>query len=108
MTIAGSETTATLLSGCIFYLCQTPVALKRVTEEIRCSFASAQNIQARECAKLEYMNAVIKESLRLYPPLVTNMPRITPAAGCVIDGRFVPANVCLLFRRDLKLTRFQN
>ena len=70
-----------------------------LTEEIRCAFSSAQHIQARECAKLEYMNAVIKESLRLYSPLVTNLPRITPAGGCVIDGRFVPENVCLLFRQ---------
>lgn len=97
MTIAGSETTATLLSGCMFYLCQNPLSMKQVTEEIRVTFSSAEGIQARECAKLEYMNSVIKESLRLYPPLVTNLARITPAGGCSIDGRFVPENVCPSF-----------
>lgn len=93
ITTAGSETTATLLSGCIFHLCQNPSSMKRLTDEIRQNFSSNQDIQARACAKLEYLNAVVKESLRLYPPVATSLPRITPAGGCVIDGHFVSENV---------------
>lgn len=93
MTIAGSETTASLLSGCTYYLCMNPTATKKVTKEIRDTFLSARDIQARECARLKYLNAVIQESLRLYPPLVTNLPRITPAGGCIIDGHFIAQNV---------------
>ncbi|KAI4088664.1 MAG: hypothetical protein LQ344_005902 [Seirophora lacunosa] len=93
MTIAGSETTATLLSGCLFYLCRNPLSMQRTVDEIRSAFATDSSIQARECAMLDYLNAAIKEALRLYPPLVTNLPRITPAGGCVIDGHLVPGNV---------------
>lgn len=93
LTIAGSETTATLLSGCLFYLCQNPLSMQETVDEIRSTFATDSHTQARECAKLDYLNAAIKEALRLYPPLVTNLPRITPAGGCVIDGHFVPGNV---------------
>ena len=73
--------------------------MKKLTQEIRSTFTSDRDIQARECAKLEYLNAVVKESLRLYPPVVTTLPRITPAGGCIIDGHFVPGNVRLLSHR---------
>ena len=103
MTIAGSETTATLLSGCTYYLCQNPGALRKVTKEIRDAFPHAQDIQARECAKQSYLNAIIKESLRLYPPLVTNLPRITPLGGCMIDRQFVPENVDLFLLHMIRV-----
>ncbi|PYH43708.1 cytochrome P450 [Aspergillus saccharolyticus JOP 1030-1] len=89
--IAGSETTATLLSGMLYYLLITPRALSRVTDEIRSSFAHERDITVTRTAHLPYLHAVLEESLRMYPPVAGLLPRVTPAPGQTICGRFVPA-----------------
>lgn len=93
--IAGSETTATLLSGATYHLLSNPVALKKLQVEIRESFQSEDEItplSVRNPSKLPYMEAVLMESLRIYPPIPASLPRMIGSMGDVIDGHFVPAN----------------
>jgi hypothetical protein len=93
--IAGSETSATLLCGCIFYLCTNPHAMSHLVGEILSAFHSAEDITFRSSAALPYLSAVIEESLRMYPPFVTSLARIIPAGGAAVDGHFVPEGVRL-------------
>ncbi|KAJ5719828.1 hypothetical protein N7493_006706 [Penicillium malachiteum] len=88
--VAGSETSATLLSGCIFYLCTNPHAMRRLTTEIRSTFTSDDEITFRNISPLKYLSAVIEESLRMYPPFVTSLARKVPKGGIIIDGEFIP------------------
>jgi cytochrome P450 len=88
--IGGSETTATLLSGCVYYLCTHPEVMEKLATEIRSSYASESDINFASVSKLPYLLAVLQESLRVYPPAPGNMPREVPAEGAIIDGRFVP------------------
>lgn len=90
--IAGSETTATLLSGCIYYLCKTQPVMERLVNEIRTAFKSDEEITFNEAEKLQYLNAVIEESLRIYPPIPVGLPRIIPAGGASVAGHYVPEN----------------
>lgn len=56
---------------------------------------------------LPYLNAVIEETLRVYPPVVTHVPRVVPKGGATVDGHFLPENVCtnlLQLRFNGKLT----
>lgn len=92
--VAGSETSATLLSGCIYYLCTTPQVMSRLVHEIRSSFAKETDMSFKSIAMLPYLAAVIEESLRMYPPFVTSLARIVPYGGALIDGQFVPGGVC--------------
>jgi hypothetical protein len=46
-------------------------------------------IQDAEARKLPYLQAVIKEGLRIFPPVVGLMSKVVPPEGDVIDNLFV-------------------
>jgi cytochrome P450 len=46
-------------------------------------------------ATLPYLNAVLEESLRIYPPIPAMLPRLVPEKGAMINGEYVPAEVSL-------------
>lgn len=86
--IAGSETTTTLLSGLTCHLLRNPSVLRTLESEIRSAFSSSADITGDSAARLPYLNAVIEEALRLFPPVAFGLPRISP--GAVVDGEFIP------------------
>jgi cytochrome P450 len=91
--IAGSETTATLLSGATFHLLKSPSALEKLTEEIRTTFPDAAELTFATLAHLPYLNACLQEALRIYPPVAGTLARRTQAGGAIINGQFIPENV---------------
>ncbi|CZR68230.1 related to cytochrome P450 CYP3/CYP5/CYP6/CYP9 subfamilies [Phialocephala subalpina] len=90
--IAGSETTATLLSGVTYYLLANPQVLSKLTAEIRGEFRNESDITMISVNRLNYELAVLNEALRIYPASAGSLPRVTPPEGCTIAGRFVPGN----------------
>lgn len=88
LTVAGSETTATALSGISYYLCRDARVYQKLVSEIRGAFTATDQITGRATEQLPYLKAVIDEGLRLYPPIAAGLPRISP--GEVVDGHFVP------------------
>lgn len=79
----GSETAASMLAGCLFYVTKDLAVLNRLTGEIRRSFDTAEEIDSKRLATLPFLNAVLQESLRLYPPVAAATPRLTPPSGCL-------------------------
>jgi cytochrome P450 len=94
--IAGSETTATLLSGCVFLLQKNPHVREKLEAEIRDKFLDENEITMLSVSHLKYLDAVIEESLRCYPPVPIALNRMTPPEGATICGHWVPGNVRLL------------
>ena len=92
--IAGTETTATLLSGLTYLLLSNPKTMTKLVREIRGAFTSDTEISMEALARLPYLNDCIKEALRRYPPVPTGLSHITPADGSTICGHFVPPGVC--------------
>ncbi|KAF2661813.1 cytochrome P450 monooxygenase-like protein [Lophiostoma macrostomum CBS 122681] len=90
MLIAGSETTATLLTGVTYLLLKNPDAYAKLVREIRGRFKSQSEITIDEVNKLEYMIACLQEGLRYYPPVPTGFPRTVPKEGDRISGYYVP------------------
>ncbi|KAL4898954.1 putative sterigmatocystin biosynthesis P450 monooxygenase stcF [Aspergillus multicolor] len=88
--LAGSETSATLLSGCIWLLLTNPEHLQQLTRRIRARFNKAAAINAQTVGQIDGLQAVIEESLRLYPPVPMQSNRIVPAPGASIAGVWVP------------------
>ncbi|KAI4223150.1 MAG: hypothetical protein L6R40_008526 [Gallowayella cf. fulva] len=93
LSIAGSESTATALSGAIFLLLTHPSVYERVIAETRSAHPTEEAITLSSTHHLEYLNAVITETLRIYPPVAITLPRRVPAGGDLILDRFVPAGV---------------
>ncbi|KAJ5257984.1 hypothetical protein N7524_009540 [Penicillium chrysogenum] len=82
--IAGSETTATVLSGVTYLLLRNPRVLVKLQDEIRSEFTKEEEITLESCNKLEYCPA---SSLRLFD---FGLPRIVDAQGDMIAGNWVP------------------
>lgn len=91
--LAGSETTSTALSCITFYTLRDPEISRRLQAEIRTSFKFYGKINAQSTARLEYLQAVVLEGLRMYPPLPFALPRVVPEGGDIIDGKYVPGGV---------------
>lgn len=89
--LAGSETTATSLTGLTWYLLNNPACLQALTSELRDTFSSVDQIVSDNTAALPYLNACIEEGLRLFPPAPLALPRDSP--GAFIDGHYVPEDV---------------
>lgn len=92
---AGSETTATALSGITYLLLRNQPAYKRLTSEIRSAFTSAEQINIDAVNNLPYLIASIQEGLRYYPPAPTGLPRVVPGVGQEISGHYIPGGTSL-------------
>ncbi|KAL8705810.1 MAG: hypothetical protein Q9201_001097 [Fulgogasparrea decipioides] len=93
--MAGAVTTATFLSGVLYYLGHNRQALARLQEELRSTFTSLEDINSKKLMDCVYLNAVVEEGLRIYPPAgAAHLSRIVPKGGCEISGSFIPGGVC--------------
>lgn len=89
--MAGSETTATVLTGITFFLLKNPETMRKLVKEVRETFTSQDMIKSDSTARLKYLNAVIEEGLRMFPPLAIELPRECP--GTMVDGHYIPKGV---------------
>ncbi|KAF9875111.1 hypothetical protein CkaCkLH20_07377 [Colletotrichum karsti] len=90
---AGSDTTAISLSGMMYNLCKHPHAMQRLRKELDDAAADgsiSNPITFREAQALPYLQAVIKESLRVHPATGFTMPRVVPEGGRQLAGSFLP------------------
>jgi cytochrome P450 len=94
---AGSETTATCLSGATYLLLTNREKYEKLTNEIRSAFNSEEEITVGRCDQLKYLVAVFQETLRIYPPAPAGFSRFTPPEGEFMEGYWVPGNttVCM-------------
>lgn len=94
--IAGSETTATLLSGVTYLLLKNPEAYNKLVAQIRGKFTRQSEITIDEVNNMEYLIACLQEALRVYPPVPTGFPRAVPKGGDTISGLYIPEGVSTL------------
>ncbi|KAL0938610.1 trichothecene c-15 hydroxylase [Colletotrichum truncatum] len=88
--VAGSETTATALSAITYYLTTHTRAMTKLNEEVRSAFSTEADIDMVSVQKLQYMQAVVNEGLRMYPPVPTGiMRRVSEGEGLFL-GQYVP------------------
>lgn len=83
---AGADSTAVMLSTILFHLVRQPAVRKRLKEEIRERQAGV------DYQSLPYLQAVIREGLRLSMANPARLTRIVPSksTGCTVSGFFLP------------------
>ncbi|EZF74480.1 hypothetical protein H105_03818 [Trichophyton soudanense CBS 452.61] len=106
--MAGSETTASALSGTLFYLLKSPAVMQKLRKEIESTFQHESDITMRSTQGLEYLNAVLQESMRVYPPVPCTFPRTTPPGGATICGRYVPGGYIVGINQLAAMTSAKN
>ncbi|EPQ56837.1 cytochrome P450 [Gloeophyllum trabeum ATCC 11539] len=88
---AGSDSTASVLTFLLYYMISSPTALKTLRAEIDSAFMRdpSQALNSSVLASLPYLNAVVKESLRLGTPF-PGLPRVVPPRGMILEGKYIP------------------
>lgn len=99
--IAGSDTTAAAIRGVLLQVMTNPRVCARLQEEIDQAEVGEDIISFAATKTLPYLQAVIRESLRVRPPVVNIFPRDVPAGGDAVvvgDGdetMFLPGGACI-------------
>lgn len=112
---AGSDTTSISLSAILYYLIKSPDKYKKagflpienlcnqkanrpkLRDEIDESYSSGEASRPmtyQQSQRLPYLQACIKEGLRLHPATGLPLARVVPKGGAQICGRFFPEGVC--------------
>lgn len=91
---AGSDTTAIAIRAVLYHLLKNPDKMRKVVKEIDDAAAEgklSQPVSFKESTNhLPYMQAVIKEGLRIHPSVGLLLERHVPRGGAVICGRHIP------------------
>eukprot|EP01012_Entosiphon_sulcatum_P012017 TRINITY_DN1747_c0_g1_i1.p1 TRINITY_DN1747_c0_g1~~TRINITY_DN1747_c0_g1_i1.p1 ORF type:complete len:549 (-),score=70.11 TRINITY_DN1747_c0_g1_i1:68-1690(-) len=86
--IAGRDTTAVTLSWTFYVLCQNPGVAQKLVEEIDRELAGAEPTY-ENLKPLKYLNGVIHEVLRLYPPVPGDF-KVAAKDAKLPDGTIIP------------------
>ncbi|KAM5360590.1 Tryprostatin B 6-hydroxylase [Fusarium oxysporum] len=91
--VAGSDTTSTSLTCALFELARHPDVYRKLRTEVDDLLKPEDTHSHSALAKLKYLQAVIDETMRLYPAIPSGLQRITPPQGLHINGTFIPGNM---------------
>ncbi|XP_043942773.1 cytochrome P450 4B1-like [Protopterus annectens] len=86
----GHDTTASGISWILYCMAKYPIHQRKCREEILEVLAGRETVEWNDLGKLTYTTMVIKECMRLYPP-VPLISRMTTKTMTFPDGRSVPA-----------------
>lgn len=93
---AGSDTTGISMTATIYFLMKHPTCLQKLRDEI--DTAARDGILSdpatfQEAQKLPYLQATIKESLRMHAAVGQILSRVVPEGGTQLAGRNFPQGV---------------
>ena len=91
--VAGSDTTATVIRTAMLHLLSNPAAYAKLQAEIDDAVRDGRvssPVTDPEARQLPYLQAVLKEGLRMKAPAAGPLFKTVPPGGDVIDGKFIP------------------
>ncbi|KAL5227213.1 hypothetical protein ABZP36_015478 [Zizania latifolia] len=93
--VASSETSATVLQWTMAELMRNPRVMRKAQDEVRRVLAGQESVTEESLSGLHYLRLVIKEALRLHPPVTMLLPREC-RSPCRVLGYDVPVGAMVL------------
>jgi cytochrome P450 len=94
--MAGADSTATAMRSTFLHIITNPSVYYKLNDEIASASKegriSTPVIRDAEARALPYLQACIKEGLRIWPPLTGLMTKMAPPEGDHFKGMFIPGN----------------
>ncbi|KAJ1276958.1 hypothetical protein BS78_05G256700 [Paspalum vaginatum] len=90
----GGETISHTIECALAELLQAPNIMRKVQEELKSVMGTKQQIDETDISKLPYLQAVVKETLRLHPPVP--LPPYEAEATVEIQGYTIPKGTKVL------------
>jgi cytochrome P450 len=89
------DTVSVTMTWLFYYLTMYPDIRAKLLEEITPYFGKTVPGQFADVdlGQIEYLRAIIDETLRIKPVAGNGTPRLTPPEGIVVDGRWIPGNI---------------
>lgn len=92
---AGSDTSSSTVEWALTELLRNPVPMAKTCDELLAATGAARNIEESEIEQLPYLQAVVKETFRLHPPVPLLLPRRAGAATRAM-GHTIPKGARVL------------
>ncbi|XP_028791829.1 cytochrome P450 71A1-like [Neltuma alba] len=87
--VGGSDTTSTALEWAFAELMKNPRAMKKAQQEVRRVMGNKSKVEENDVKQMKYLEWVLKETLRLHPPVALSVPRET-TSGVTLGGYYIP------------------
>ncbi|KAK9046013.1 hypothetical protein V6N11_051916 [Hibiscus sabdariffa] len=87
--VGGTDTTSTMMEWTMAELVQHPEAMEKVKKEIADVVGPDGTVDESHLPNLRYLDAAVKETFRLHPPMPLLVPRC-PGDSCTVGGYSVP------------------
>ncbi|CAN8097825.1 unnamed protein product [Discula destructiva] len=94
--VAGSDPSTATIIGILAELGQHPEHAERIYEEL-VTIDSIQDVH--QLSKLPHLNAVVNETMRLYPALLSAGSRKTTKNGLTVGDKFIPPETTIICPR---------
>ncbi|GJR16119.1 cytochrome P450 71A1-like protein, partial [Tanacetum coccineum] len=95
MFVAGTDTTSATIEWVMTELARHPKVLKKAQNEIRGITESKGEVEEGDLHHFHYLKAVIKETMRLHPPVPLLVPRES-TQKCTLQGYDIPEKTRVL------------
>lgn len=100
LTGAGSDTTAIALRAVVYFLLQNPnklVKLRSEIAEMEDIGQLSETVTYKEATAMPYLQAVLKEAMRLHPSTGFTLGRVVPAGGARLLGHQLSEGVSVMY-----------
>lgn len=82
-TVAGTDTTAITMTYLVWCVLSRPELQQKIQDEVA---GLSDDYGDSDLFDLPWLGGIISETLRLYGPIASALPRVSPPGGCILGG----------------------